>query len=264
MVSIQLPVLLEFLRDRWSAIAFMLVVFWVIGWLDLISRGARRPIIKSGIVALACISMAVWGWLQQPIFLEHRWLAAAPLAIWAALIRLVGLWDREDRSAPSLMVTAPSETRPSASEQAVLRQSRSTLAIGVVCFLFFGVITVVSNLYPNDTVTIGTTATFVGFALLGVLVILAAMIERIELGEHGLRARNMFGCWRSVRWEEVASLGFNSSMQWFYMRTHGRRVVRVSAMMTGLPVFARQALLRLAPEAIDEDLHPVLRALAES
>jgi hypothetical protein len=60
------------------------------------------------------------------------------------------------------------KARPHSDSQRLVHPP-STLIIGVVVFLFFAGIAIISNIFPNKTVTWWTTAVFVGFALLSLL-----------------------------------------------------------------------------------------------
>src|SRR5712691_8582955 len=66
----------------------------------------------------------------------------------------------------------------------------STLVIGLVCLVLFAGAAIVSNVFPNPTVTWWTTSIFVGFALLSVLVLSAFFLEDHEVSEDGLAFRN--------------------------------------------------------------------------
>jgi hypothetical protein len=80
--------------------------------------------------------------------------------LWAIIMSLIMGW------------VARSSRQPRAAGYARrLQHPPSTLIIGLVCFLFFTGIAIVSNVFANATTTWLTTTVFVGFALLALPIV---------------------------------------------------------------------------------------------
>jgi hypothetical protein len=65
-----------------------------------------------------------------------------------------------------------------------------------------------------------------------------------------------------MRWSDVRSLRYSQSAKWFRLDLADGRVVRISAMLQGLPEFAAAALTQVPPATIDGDTRMVLEATA--
>ena len=74
----------------------------------------------------------------------------------------------------------------------------------------------------------------------------------------GLRYGKMFGGGGILRWADVRRLNYSESAKWFRLDLADGRVVRLSAMLIGMPEFARAALAQVPPPAIDPDTRSVL------
>ena len=85
---------------------------------------------------------------------------------------------------------------------------------------------------------------------------------RHTLTEDGLQYGRMLGQIGALRWNEVRRLAYSESAKWFRIELADGRVVRVSAMLVGLPNFARAALDHVPSSAIDPNTHSVLEATA--
>jgi hypothetical protein len=144
-----------------------------------------------------------------------------------------------------------------------LRHPVSTLIIGLAGFLFFAAIAVVSNVFANATTSWWTTAIFVGFALLALPVVGDYFAARHEVSREGLRYGRLIGAGGFLRWDELKSVRFSSSMKWFRLESHSGTVVRISVMLMGLPVFAQMLLTNTRWEAIDLTTRTILQATAE-
>jgi hypothetical protein len=149
-----------------------------------------------------------------------------------------------------------------ASEARRLIHPPSTLIVGLVGFIFFAGIAVVSNVLRNQTTTWWTTTVFIGFALMSLPMVSGFFLEEYEVSEEGLAGRNFAGVRKYVRWSDLRALRYVSLMKWFRLETQSGNVARVSVMLMGLPEFAR-LLLQNAPQgAIDARTLDVLRATA--
>src|SRR5262245_61275729 len=103
------------------------------------------------------------------------WIRALQWPLWGVLMALVMGWVARSRH----------RSRP-ASDQRELRHPPSTLILGLVCFIFFAGIAIVSNVFPNKTTTWWTTAIFIGFALMAVPMISDYFLSRHKVSEDGL------------------------------------------------------------------------------
>ena len=134
--------------------------------------------------------------------------------------------------------------------------------IGLVCAGFFLVLAVWSALFPGKTGSPMISLFVLGFASLGALLILDYRNARHALTEDGLRYGKLLGGGGQARWTEVRELRYSQSAKWFRLDLANGRVVRISAMLQGLPEFAAAALTRVPPAAIDGDTRAVLEATA--
>jgi hypothetical protein len=167
------------------------------------------------------------------------------------------------------MTNQTGEDAPARSEAAAgsLDFPLSTLLVGLGGFALFAALLVLSNLYPgidssgrhlehqNPLVTV----MFAGFALLGVYVVLAYLIDRTEFDAAGLRYRTVMRR-GAVKWEDITRLGYSPTAKWLRLETRNGRVVRMSIMLNGLRGFARAVLARVPVDRID----PPARTLLQS
>lgn len=171
--------------------------------------------------------------------------------VWAILMVVVMRWMARSRNHP----------RPPAEER-VLSHPRSTLIMGLVCFIFFAAAAILSNVFRNHTTTWWTTSIFVGFALVSLPMITDYFIARHQVSEDGLAYRKMTGAARYLRWSDLKRVRYATGMKWFRLETKSGEVARISAMLMGLPEFARLLLAHTPEDAIDHDTLPVLQATA--
>ena len=180
-----------------------------------------------------------------------RWVPAVQWLLWGVLMSLAMGWMARSRARP----------RPAASEGR-LAHPRSTLVVGLVGFALFAGIAIASNVWSNETTTIWTTLIFVGFALLAAPMIADYYLARHEVSESGMEYGRLTGRRGSLRWSELTRVRYAPQMKWFTLdRSSGQRV-RVSAMLTGLPEFARQLLAHAPAGAIDQPTRAVLEETA--
>jgi hypothetical protein len=148
------------------------------------------------------------------------------------------------------------------SETGRLTQTWALFIVGLFCFLVFVAMAVVSNVIPNTTTTWWTTAIFVGLACLGVPLVTGFFLEQYQASPDGLAGTNFIGIERQLRWSELRSVRYSLFMKWFWLETQSGTVIRISAMLTGLPEFARLLLANAPAEAIDAETLKLLRATA--
>jgi hypothetical protein len=172
-------------------------------------------------------------------------------AVWGATMTLVMGWLARSRL----------KQRPP-SAQGSLVQPVGMLVIGVVCFAFFAGIAIISNtIGKNSSTSMSTTLVFVGFALLGVPMIADYFFARHYVSDSGMNYGRTFGQRGFFHWSDVTRLQFSQSMKWFKIRLNSGVVVRVSAMLVGLPDFAGYVLRHVPREAVDDDAHLLLEEM---
>ena len=158
---------------------------------------------------------------------------------------------------------ARARTHPRAvQETRTLAHPRSTLVIGLLCAGFFSVLAAWSALFPGKTGSPLISLFFLAFAALGVPLILEYRNARHELTPDGLRFGRLLGGGGQARWADVRQIRFSQSAKWFRIDLADGRVIRISAMLQGLPEFAAAALAQVSPAAVDADTRSVLEATA--
>lgn len=180
------------------------------------------------------------------------WVGVVQWTLWGVVMTVVMNWLGKSRF-----------RRRREAEFGTLRHPVSTLTIGLVCFGFFGALTIFSATTTNKTATWWTTAVFAGFTVMSVPMLLDYFMVKHRLSDDGLAYRKMLGTTGFLRWSELKKVRYGSSMKWFRLETASGEVLRVSAMLMGLPEFA-QALLKSTPtDAMDTDTLEILEATAE-
>jgi len=135
------------------------------------------------------------------------------------------------------------------------------LIVGLVCAAFFTALAVVVGLTakPEDR---RLAPFFLLFALLGLPLVLDYFNARHSLRSDGLEYGRMLGRGGVLHWSDVIRLRYSQSMKWFRLETRDGRVARISAMLVGLPEFARAALDHVPADAIDAPTRTILEATA--
>jgi hypothetical protein len=180
------------------------------------------------------------------------WVPAVQWTIWGIVMTVVMGWVAKSR----LKTRSPSDLQQ-------LIHPPSTLIIGVVVFLFFAGIAIVSNVFPNKTVTWWTTTIFVGFALLSIPMVADYFLARHHVSEEGLSYGRLTGRRGYLKWSDLSRVEYAPVMKWFRLETRSGDVARISAMLIGLPEFARLLLAHAPPQAIDAETFPILQATAD-
>ncbi|HAR44782.1 MAG: hypothetical protein A2072_07150 [Nitrospirae bacterium GWC1_57_7] len=144
----------------------------------------------------------------------------------------------------------------------VLQHPRSTLIIGLVCGGFFLALAVLSRLFPGKDGSIWISLFFLGFSLMGAVIIVEYVRVRHHLEPHGLRFQPLFRAPGTLLWRDVSSVRYSPSAKWFRIETRRGQVIRVSAMLTGLPAFAQAALQEISPPSMDSATRRILEETA--
>ena len=134
---------------------------------------------------------------------------------------------------------------------ATMRMPMSILLLGVVGVLFWWGMSILSIMYPDsDKQSPLIPLAFLGFSLLGVVLLKQYFIDRIYLDPRTLTSKGLIR-YRTIRWDEISSIGYSQPAQWFRIEAQDRRVTRVSTMLSGLQDFANVVLAKVPPERID-------------
>ncbi len=153
----------------------------------------------------------------------------------------------------------------SPSERGLLAYPPALLVLGILytlTFLGFAILTLLTS--PNDAEKWSLSLIFAAFSLGGLPIIAAALFERHRVSVWGIEYSPLFGIgiFGYLPWSEVRRVTFSRFMGWFILEGHDGTKIRVSAMMTGLPEFARYLLAGVAPEAIDTKTFYLLQQTA--
>jgi hypothetical protein len=177
------------------------------------------------------------------------WVTALQASVWVVLMSLVMSWMARGRFRP----------RPE-SQTGTLAHPFSTLVMGVVGVAFFGGIAVISNtIGRNRTTTIWTTLGFVAFALASMTMITDYFFARHRVSESGMEHGGMLRRRGTFHWTDVERVRYGANMKWFVIELRSGSKIRLSAMLMGLPQFARLALAHVPSAAMDDQTHAVLR-----
>ena len=182
---------------------------------------------------------------------RNWWVPIFQWTLWGIAMSVVMGWMARNRMKP----------RP---EQLAndLRHPVSTLVLGLVGFVFFAGVAVVSNTVgKNKTTSIWTTLLFLFFALMSLAMIAEYFLARHRLIPEGLEYGGLLGRRGEVAWSDVRSVEYATVMKWFKVKTKQGATVRLSAMLMGLPAFAQQVLSHVPAERISE---PTRSLLAET
>jgi len=182
---------------------------------------------------------------------NSSWGSFVQWGVWGIVMAVVMAWIARSRL----------RTRPESNARRLVHP-RSTLVIGLVCFLFFGAIAVISNVLANNTTTWWTTTVFIGFALVSLLLVADYFVARHEVSEEGMSYGRLLGSRRFLKWSDLRFVRYAPVMKWFRLETRSGDVARISAMLIGLPEFARLILANAPAEAIEPGTLPILQATA--
>jgi hypothetical protein len=142
-----------------------------------------------------------------------------------------------------------------------LRHPVGILIVGLVCVAFFSALAAVVELSAKEADR-RVAPVFLLFVLLGLPLVLEYFNARHSLRSDGLEYGRMLGGRGVLHWSDVIRLRYSQSMKWFRLDTRDGRVARISAMLVGLPEFARAALEHVPANAIDDATRKILDATA--
>ncbi|MBX2976415.1 MAG: hypothetical protein KF721_09790 [Ignavibacteriaceae bacterium] len=121
--------------------------------------------------------------------------------------------------------------------EVTLEYPRRILIIGILCTAFFLSITIISNVFPNETVTWKTTTTFIILSLLGVYIIIDCIASKYNVTSNNIRYRNLFFRTYQISWEEIDKVDYSRISNWFILKTRNNKRIRVSLLLKGIGEF---------------------------
>lgn len=179
------------------------------------------------------------------------WLSIVQWVFVAGLLFLLFGWLARSRD----------RARP-ASESRRLRHPPTTLIVGAVFLALTLAVAVAIWMLPGTSSDRWVSVVLAVFGLANVPLIVDYFVGRHEVSELGMDYRKMTGARRSLRWSELSSVRYAPVMKWFRLETESGQVARVSAMLMGLPEFARLLLAGAPRSVVDADSIAILEATA--
>ncbi|MGO9804395.1 MAG: hypothetical protein ACLPTM_15530 [Steroidobacteraceae bacterium] len=144
-----------------------------------------------------------------------------------------------------------------------LQHPPSTLILGLLAVGLFLALAALALVYDNGSGGPMISALLAGFGVLGLLLMLEYYRVRHELTADGLDFGRLLGPRGALRWRDVTRITYSRGMRWFRIETGSGEVARISAMLAGLPEFARAVLEQVPSYAIDDRAREVLQACAQ-
>lgn len=118
-----------------------------------------------------------------------------------------------------------------------LEYPRRILISGILCTSFFLIVTVVSNLFPNQTTTWETTTGFLFFSSLGVYIIIDFMRSKFSVTSSAIKYRNSFFKTTEVSWNDIEEVDFSRINSCFILKTRDKKRIRFSLLLQGIGEF---------------------------
>ncbi len=182
----------------------------------------------------------------------REWWAALIPAAGALLTSLVTAWAAASRK------RAQAAAAPARMQYPAITGIIGVLVLGALLILAAFVATAGNG--AGRPVVAGV---FAAFGALGLLLILESVRVWHVLTADGLEFGRLLGPRGSLRWRDVTRLTYSKEMRWFRIETASGEVARISAILTGLPEFARAVLEQVPTYAIDDSARGVLQARAQ-
>jgi hypothetical protein len=135
--------------------------------------------------------------------------------------------------------------------------------LGAVISLFFIGIAAASNIYPNGTATIWTTLSFLGFAGLALILVVAHFRDWHIASDEGLNYARLFVGRRDLKWRDVISVRYSRNLHCLGIKA-SNGTAYISAIIGGKPVLSHLILAHVSASAIDPEIRPLLEASAET
>lgn len=118
-----------------------------------------------------------------------------------------------------------------------LEYPRSVLIIGILTTTFFLFITIISNVFPNETVTWKTTTTFIFFSLLGIYVLVDRIASKYRITSDYISYRDIFFRNYKISWNEIEEVDLSRINNWFILKTRNNKRIRIPLILKGIGEF---------------------------
>jgi hypothetical protein len=138
-----------------------------------------------------------------------------------------------------------------------------TLALGLLSLGLVPALASLFMLHDNAAAAPIFGAVLPLLGVLGVSMLVAYGRVWHELTAEGLTFGRLLGRRGTLKWRDVTRITYSSRMRWFRIETASGEHVLISAMLTGLPQFARAVLREVPSYAIDDITRGVLQARAQ-
>jgi MFS family permease len=143
-----------------------------------------------------------------------------------------------------------------------LVHTTSTFIIGSVGVILFTGLGLFFVLHPDEG-SWWMTAIVFGLAILGACTVACCFVEDLHVRSEGFDYRTILLRRDDIRWSDVTSVRYHHGMKWFRIESRTGKVARVSAMLMGLPEFARLALEHLPATTLDDETRALLQETAD-
>jgi len=176
------------------------------------------------------------------------WIPIVKWCFWILVMAPVMVWVARSRH-----YTRPHE------HSRELRHPVVTLVIGLLgAVFFFGIAIFFNTIGKNPTATLWTTLCFVLFGVMSLALVADYFFARHYLSDIHINYGRMLGQRGSLAWSDVEFVRYAPVLKWFELRATSGCPVRVSAMLMGLPEFARLVLEHVRKDCIDVETRRIL------
>jgi len=135
------------------------------------------------------------------------------------------------------------------------------LIIGLVDFIFFMAIAVLSNVFSNGTESIGTTVIFLAFSLLGLLLIYFYYIEKYSFTNKEIFYKKFTGKKVIIDISTIKSVKYQASMQWIVIKFNSSNKSYFATMLKGIRPFSDMILTNVEIGKIDSKTQEILKRI---
>lgn len=145
---------------------------------------------------------------------------------------------------PAVVIVVLRYLMNSRQDQAAPAEQGCVVQYGKTFKAFVVILTLVAGALVSVVLVVGLAAAPKGwpvaigvaafFALLLVPLYLEFFRVRIIVTEEGLQCRSGWRPKREVRWDEIKSVDFSATLQWYRMHTEGKGIVRLHVFLSGL------------------------------
>jgi len=177
------------------------------------------------------------------------WVTGLQWTLWFIIMTVVMRWISRSRVAAS-------------GDGKVLSYPKALMIIGAIGQMFFIACAIGSAVSRGKDDPVWLPAAFLGFSCLSLPLIVTYFRTRYELEPGGMRYQSLLRAPSAIRWADVTKVSYSRGGGWFSVTTRGGTVVRLSAMLIGLPEFARALLAEVPASAIDAAAHPLIEQTA--